>query len=108
MPDLASTYVDSRLGVPSARRPALSTSQARRGFAPVASTTRVGSAVVRRFLIFAVARAGESAKLLANVSATFGVVPTASGLARVWLTPCQPPFGAEWTTRSPPRTRRPW
>ena len=89
MPVVASTYVDSRLGVPSACRPPLRTSHARRGVAPVASTTSVGSEVVRRLSICAVALAGASALPSARAAVVVGVVATLSGSARVWLTPCQ-------------------
>ena len=74
----------------------------------VASTTRVGSEVARRFSIFAVAPAGASARAVAPADVTCGDVATVTGFASVWLTPSSEPLGAVWTTRSPPTTRRPW
>ena len=87
MPVVASTYVESLLGVPSGCRPPLMTSHASRGVAPVASTTRVGSVVDRSLVMSAVARAGASALVSARWAVVAGVVATSTGVARVWLTP---------------------
>ena len=55
-----------------------------------------------------VAREGVVAMPRACSAPSRAVVPVRTGVRRVWLTPRQSPAGVRCTTRSPPRTRRPW
>src|SRR4051794_31542579 len=75
-PERASTYVASRLGVPSAWTPPVTTSHARRGVPEVASTTRRVERARSAPVTPRVARDGARARDAARAEVTPGVVET--------------------------------
>ena len=93
--------------MPSAWTPPVTTSQARRGVLPVASTTSSVALTSSSPVTAALAALRASTAERAASRPTAAVVGTRSGAASVWLTPSQAPSAPWWTTRSPPSTRRP-
>jgi hypothetical protein len=105
-PVVASVITCSSEGVPSCCSPPTTVSQASTGFPEPAHTTLRTDSAVGASAPSAAARptataSADSALLAAMVDATVMVE------VELLVTPLTVPFGAVWTTRSPPRTGRP-